>query len=383
MSLLTSFFDSRAARKENKLKQKLLDKGADISRAEFDKRMSEILASDARLLDLSQKGYTDAAANEDATFADLLTNAQVGFDEQSTIVDETAAERMGVQKSAFDQQMEALGGLMTAQRGARLKMQEASAAERERQQALQGQADELADALPEQIGFNAQEQARQKAFADRLSLINETTTAPTGPAWAKGAAGAYANADAAATAVGQGDAAAAARVSSYGDAFQGSERTMGGFADDIAGLTRKAELSRSALPAELGVGKLEGEQAKERADFAVALAKEMGDRRDKIAADRGEGRTATSKTFRGALGSARESFGTRRGSSIDNLYDRLFSAESGYISGVSGSSQNLENKLVGLNNFKMGNTTVTSGVANALREVEAAVKAAYGMPGGG
>src|SRR5690349_19867552 len=142
MSILTAILDSGAAKKENRLKQGLLDKGAALSRDEFNRRMADLTGSDTRLLDLARQQYGDESGNEDRTFADLLDNAHAGFDEQSTISDETANERLGIEKSAFDQQMEALGGLITAQRGARLKMQEAQQAELARQRAFQGQADE-------------------------------------------------------------------------------------------------------------------------------------------------------------------------------------------------------------------------------------------------
>lgn len=382
MSILTNLLDAHAAKKENKAKQKLLDRGADLSRDEFNRRMAEIGLSDTRMLDLSKRGYTDQAANEDATFADLLANAAGGFDQQTTISDETANERLGIEKTSFDTQMDALGGLMTAQRGARLKMQEASEAERQRQLAFQNQADDVATALPGQIGYDAQEAARADSLAGRLSLLNANAPGANVPAWAKGAAGAYAAEDQRGRDVGLGDALASAKVSSYGDAFQASERGIGRAADNISELTTKAGISRSALPAELGVGKLMAEQAGERANFATALAKSMGEKRGDIAADRGSGRMDVSKTYTDATGKARGDFGEKRGSTLADYFDKMFGAESGFINGVSGTSQNLENKLLNLNNFKMNNTSVTSPLANTLRAIEDAMaKAAAGGAG--
>jgi len=384
MSLITKLLEGGAAKKENRLKQGLLDKGAAISREEFDKRIAEILASDQRQIDLSKRGYQEGAANEDATFAALLDNARAGYDEQGRISDTTTADRMSVEKSAFDQQMEALGGLMTAQRGARLKMQEAADSERTRQREFQAQADGVAAALPGQIGFDAQTTGRNDAFARRASLIQSTAPGSDTPAWAKGAASAFASADRRGTDLGLGDSLAAARVSSYGDAFQGAERGIGKAADDISLLTNKAEISRSALPAELGVGQLEGSQAKERADFATALSKEMGGKRDAVIADRGQTQTDNSSRYRDATGGARKTFGQQQGDSLGGMFDRLLGAEGAFISGRAGSSQNLENKLISLNNFKMNGTRVTSPLAGLLREVDkAAEQAARAYAGGG
>ena len=377
MSLITALLDSGAAKKENRLKQGLLDKGATISREAFDSRMKDIRLSDARLLELARRGYTDTAANEDQTFADLLTMSREGFDEDLAITDETATNRLNTQKTAFDQQMEALGGLVTAQRGARLKMQEARTAEVERQKGFQAEADGLAEALPGEIGYGAQETARGAAFADRLALIQDSISNVTGPAWATGADGAAYTANAQrGRDVAVGDASAAARVSAYSDAYQGSERRMGRFADDLGELTAKAQLSRSALPAELGVGKLEGEQAKERADFGVALAREMGDRRDQIEADRGAGRSRVSRNFTGARTGARRGYGDNRGRTLDRYFDAQTGAETDFISGLSEASRSLESRLLGYNNFKMGNTRVTSPLANTIRAFEDGMRAA-------
>lgn len=380
MSLITSWLDSNAAKKENKKKQQLLDYGATLTRDEFNRRMAEILASDDRILDLSREEYGQTAAAEDATFADLLGLAGQGFDERLTISDQTADARTGVAKDAFDQQMLALNGLMTQSRGAKLMQQQAAEAERVRQKAFQDQADSLAEALPGQIGYDAQDIARQQSLADRVALIEASTSKPAAPVWARdGAAGeAFAAQDARGTAVGQGDAKAAARVSSYGDAFQGAERNMAGFADDIGALGQKAQISRSALPAELGVGGLKARQAQERADFATSLAREMGDRYDQIAADRGRVRQDTSAEYFGQNTNARERAGQNTSDLLSKYFGDMFGAEGGFINGLTAASQNLESKLLNLNNFKMGNTSVTSPLANTIREAERAAAAAMG-----
>lgn len=378
MSIITNLLEASAAKKENRLKQKLLDQSATISRDIFDTRMTDVRASDARTLDLNRRGYDAQSGNQAKTFADLLANSTAGFDEQTGIADETFNDRQAIERTAFDQQMEALGGLVTAQRGARLKMQEAAASERQRQRAFQGEADDLAAALPGQVGFDAQAVGRDAALADRLALIQDTVSRGEVPAWAKTAAGAFAAAQGRGYAESMGDATATAKVSAYGDAYQGAERTMGRTADDISGLTRKAEISRQALPAELGVGQLEGEQGKERADFATALAKEVGQRRDQIVADRGEGRSRASERYRGATDQTRSRFGEQMQGVFDDYFGGSIDAEGRFISGITGASTNLENKLLNLNNFKMNNTRVTSPLANTLRAFEQAAAAAAG-----
>lgn len=390
MSLLpdlwSSHLDNKAIKKENKLKQATLNRGADLSREAFDGRLRELGLSDTRIADLLRKEYGEGAANEDASFKDLLENNQAGFDEQVGISNTTADERLGIEKSAFDDQMEALGGLMTAQRGARLKMQEASKAERDRQQGFQAQADELAGALPGQIGYDAQEAGRAVAFGSREGLIRANTSATDTPAYARKdptLAGAFATQDARGTTAGLGDALGQARISSRSDAYQEAERNIGDFATDISGLTSKAALSRSALPAELGVGKLEGEQAKERSDFATALAQEFGGKRSDIVSERGDRLSSTASDYRNNVATARSGFADKMQKVLGEYYGGQFDAEGNYIAGVSNASTNLESKLLNLNNFKMNNTLVTSPLANTIRLVDAAAdKAAKAAAGG-
>lgn len=385
--LIGMSLDNSAAKKQARLQQELLNKGAALSRDEFDKRMATIGGSDQRLLDLARRQPAETGAEEDSRFKFLLDNDRQGFDEAEAISNETADERLGIESGAFDEQMSAAGDLITAQRASRLKNQAVSEAERQRQRGFQGDADEVTGALPGQIGFDAQTAGRSRAFGDRSALIRANTTAAgPGPAFAKdpALAGAFAAQDQRGTGEGLGDALGAAKFSSYGDAYRGAERGIGQAADDISALTSKAAFSRDALPAELGVGKLEASQAGERADFATELSSSLATKRDGIAGDRGQRRTGVSEQYRGAQADSRTNNSNSIMKMLDDYFGGTMDAEQGFINGASGISRALEEKLLSLNNFKMGNTKVTSPLAKVVGFVDAAGdKAASAMMGGG
>lgn len=386
MSLLGDFvsfgLNSGAAKKEAALKQQLLNESAGITRDEFDRRARELGLSDAAISQMLDAQHTEGAANEDKSFSYLLDQAKQGFDEQQQLSGDVAGQRYANENQSFGQQMSALDTLMTAQKSARMASQAASDAERARQLQIQGQADELSAALPGKIGYDAQTAGRQQAFGDRSALIKNTASVVAAPTFAGAdptVSGAYAAQADRGSAAGLGDALNQAGLASYGDAFQGAQRTMGGFADDVAGLTTKADISRSALPAELGVGKLGADNAKQRYDFASTLAKDMGDRKDQILADYGQAQSGSMSSNRDNIRGAATTYAEQMAKMLDDYYGRKMDSQSNYINGFVNSSQSLESKLLNLNNFKMGNTSVTSPLASTVKMIDKAGEQAAAM----
>lgn len=386
LSFVAGGLNSGAQKKEDRLKQQLLDQSAAISRTEFDKRMAALGGSDARTTDLLTGQHNEEGANADQTFAYLLDQAQKGFGEQQQIDSSGFDARYANTNDAFDKEMTAQGDLMTAQKAARVQSAQASEAERQRQLAFQGQADDLARALPGQIGYDAQTAGRQTALGDRSALIKSAMTQVAAPAFAGGdptVSGAYAAAADRGSNAGLGDALRSADLSSYGDAYQGANRELGGFASDVAGITTKAGISRSALPSELNVGKVQAGNAKDQYDFASGLAKDMGGARDQILADNTTRQGTTASNFRSANTSAENNFSDAFAKMLSDYYGNKIDSEGNYINGLTTSSTDLENKLLNLNNYKLTNTSVTSPLASTLKSIDKAGQKAAAAAGGG
>lgn len=386
LSFVGSGLKAGAQKKEDRLKQDLLNQSAQISATEFDKRMKELGLSDTRLTDLATGQHNEEGQNADQTFAYLLDQAQKGFNEQQQIDTSGFDARYANANDAFGQEMGAQQQLMTAQRAAREANQAASDAERQRQLAFQGQADELSRALPGQIGYDAQAAGRQTAVTDRSKLINDAATKVAAPVFGGSdptVSGAYASAAARGSSAGLGDALRAANLASYGDAFEGAQRQLGGFNQGVAGITTKAGISRSALPAELGVGRLQAANAKDQYDFTSGLAKDMGAQRDQILSGNTQKQAGVASDYRSNLNNAENGFSTAFQSMLEKYYGNRLDSEGNFINGFTNSSQDLENKLLNLNNFKMTNTSVTSPLASTLKSVDKAMQKAAASGGGG
>lgn len=349
MSIITDVLDFGAKKKAKKKQAQIAAETSRKDAAEFDRRMTGVNASDLRLDALSDAQYADMSGLEDETFAWMLGNNQQGFDEQQTVAGK-----------ALDEQMGALNGLMTSQRKARLEAAAASEAERNRQLAIQAQADTLASAVPGDIGFEAQTQSFGDALARRTAFTAANTTGPTarnlGPnadpliarEYEKQAQRGYGEA--------LTDATAGSRVASYSDAFVDSERKLGEFAGAVSDLTNKAAISRSALPYELGVSALDKNQAKERYAEQGDMISGDADRRARAMGD-----------FRDNNANARENYGRDYGSALEDYFGKQFGSEGNYVDRLMGSSTNYTNKVVNLGNYKMANTTAYSPLSAAIK----------------
>jgi hypothetical protein len=365
MSMLTDALDFGAAKKAKKKQAKIAAETARKDAVEFDSRMTGVNASDLRLDDLANRQYTDMSGLEDSTFDWMLGNNQAGFDEQQTVAGK-----------ALDDQMTALGGLMTSQRKSRLEAAAASEAEKNRQLAIQSQADALAGALPEDIGFSAQAEAFGDALAKRSGFARASMTAAEAPGFAAGGDDLVRREFEKQQQRGYGealtDADSAARVSSYSDAFVDSERKLGDFAGQIGQLTSKAAISRSALPYELGVSALDKSQARDR--YASESDMISGD-----AARRSDARGQ----YRENSANARGAYADNYGSALEDYFGKQFGSEGTYVDRLMGSSTNYANKILGLGNYKMANTTAYNPLSAILKSAEKAAAQAMTAGAGG
>lgn len=354
-----------AARAGARRQQQIMNEMTGVQRDEFDRRMRYAAESDVRTGGLLDRQYADTSALEDRTFAEMLEQDRAGYDDQ-----------LGIGRAAFDTRMLADNGLITEGRRIRLEQNAISNAERDRQRGFQGQADDLAAALPGRIGFDAQRAAAIGATARRAAIADEAMTGPVAPG-VKGLDPMTAAMIASETSRGQGEAAtdarSAAAFSARGDAFAGAERDLGSFADALSSLTQRAQLSRASLGDELAVGSTERAQAGDRRDFAVSLGDRTADQRGR-----------TEGNYRDAMRSTISGSAERLGDALGRFFDRSLGSEDTMTSGLIGSSNRYEGTRVQLGNYRMGNTTAYSPLGNLVGMINAAgQRAVSAMAGGG
>jgi hypothetical protein len=363
--LAAGALDQSAQNKARKAQQGQLNATTAMQGAEFDKRMGMARGSDQRVGDLLNQEHSQEGALQDQTFGDLLAQNAGSFNAQSDVT-----------KRAYDEQMAATQGLMTSTRQARLDQAATSEAERQRQVGFQDQADVLASAFPGQVGATAQARMMGDALTGRNALTASTVSGPTNAAPA-GSGDLVSREFAKQSNRGVGDALATAqagnKVSSYGDAFAGAERNISGFADAINGLTQKAGLSRAALPDELAPGGVARSNAQDRYQQTVADSQHHAQQLGDMLTDYGNNMT-------GAISSR----GTNLGSALSNFFGGRLSSEGDFTTGMTGSSQHLQDTLTNLNNFKMSQTVGYSPLATVMRTIANSVNnAARAYAGGG
>ena len=341
--------DRSAGKAAARRQQQLSNQATQMQAAEFDRRMGYVRGSDTRTDALLTRQYGDTAGLEDSTFGYMLGQNQAGFDEQA-----------GIAARAFDEQMTATGGLMTAQREARLRQRATSEAERNKQLAFQGESDTLAAALPGAIGSDAQSAGRATALAGRNGGVLDAITGATGPQIRVGGGDVIDRAFGRQAQRGMGealtDAGGANNIAAYGDAFAGSERKLGDFATAIDALTAKAALSRAPLAEQLAVDDLSREQAQQRYDFATGLSSSTAGQEASAADARRTG-----------LVNARSAYAGKFGDMLSTFFGNSLGSEQSYTGNMVGSSSNYENKQTNLANYKISNTTGYSPLGDILR----------------
>lgn len=334
--------DNAAANKTLKWQNRKSAELAAMQGREFDQRMGLVRGSDGRVDDLLKRQYDDISGLEDETFWEMLRGSQAGFDEQQTIAG-----------SAFDEQMGALDGLMTAQRRSRLETQALTQAEEARQRAFQDDADGRAAALPGQIGYDAQQLGYGDALARRSGFAAANMSGPESASSSVGGDPLMRREFERQQQRGYGealtDATNAAKVSAYGDAYAGSERKLGDFAGAIDLITRQAANSRQALPFEHAVPAFDRRNAEMDYDFTVGMSEDGARRRGLAAGD-----------FRDNEATARERYARGWGSALESFFGNQLGTESTFTDRMIGSSNQYENKLVNLGNYRIQNASTFS-----------------------
>lgn len=377
---------NKAAKKEAKMREALYQEQLWTQNDEFGKRLGVQRHADKTAVANEAASFDDLGAWELGQTHSLLGLGAEGFDESMRLGREAFARELGLEGETFDRlqtvagqtfdkQMEALGGLMTAQRAARLEMQATSEAERARQMAFQGEADELAAALPGAIGFDAQQDTLAEQWAKRKAGAEAAATGAVAPVSKRGMSDELAALFDAESARGRGQAldqaAAQSKLSAASDAFTASERQLGDFGDEISQLTRKAQMSRALLPGELGVGRLKLDDADADFDFATGLAEALGGMRYDTEKGYGENRLGTAQRYGdnmlganenrySALLDARSGYADNMGRAKGDYWSRKSAADVAWAQNLIDTSLDYENKMSQNSQYRMGSVSKTS-----------------------
>lgn len=341
-----------------------MNRATGVQRDEFDRRTGFANESDGRIDSLLDRQYRDTSGLQERTFAEMLDQRRAGFDEQQ-----------GFDREGFDGATLADQGLVTENRRIRLEQRAIADAEQARQRGFQGQADDLAAALPGLVGFNAQRRGATDATAVRSAAAQAAVSPALAPRKGMDAMTAALTASEGnrGQAEGMTDALSAASFAGNSDAFQGAERQLGSFVDGLAALTSRARLSRASLDDELAVGGTEREQAGARRDFSADLSGRTADARSGVASN-----------YRGQIGNAISGNADQLGDALSRFFGGSLSSEGGRADGLMGSSNRFENARTGLSNYKIGKTTAYSPLGNTLKTInDAAKEAARAANGGG
>lgn len=390
--LAADYMDSKAADKQFKLQQANYEKSVGAQRQGFDQRQGYLTESTGVTNGLLDREFADTRANQDKTFADLMGVKKDTYGETAALRDQTFDFMLGQNRTgfdeqqtiagkAFDDQMAEMGGLMTTTRRVRLEQQATVEAERARQQALQGEADGWAFALPDKIGFTAQETARvgdeaaRNAFA-RLNTSAADTTAPGGSDPQMAAMFARMAADG--VAAGQAETAAGNKLSAYSAGGALAEREMRAMGDAVRGINARSRLSEAPLAAELGVGDIERANARDLADWTTSLiaskagqdSTRMANYRSAITGAEGDYAGFKGDTIRGygvEIGDALSRFGQNADRTLTDYYGRNLDAEARRFGALTDASSRAEQARIDALNYKSRNTTVTSPLATFIR----------------
>lgn len=299
----------------------------DVSRAEFDKRMSLTDTLNALLLGNEDRRFREATTNDNRTRADIGDQSVARFDEQAAAV----SGQTDFNRTAADAFMARLEQALSGAIGF-------SDAERGRQEGFRAEADTARDAVLPQVGSVADALARAGISATRGNNALTTMAPSSAGGYAPGASSlvqaAFANEANDATANAEADALAAADAASYGDARGKEVRTLAGFNSLIDRLKRQSEISNAALAPELASMAAQGSNAQAKFVDDTTLAAQDADGRIRISDRDRTGRIANL-----------DDAGAREGDSIASYFSRIAdNARTGY-GGQVDASANYEGRL--------------------------------------
>lgn len=285
----------------------------DVSRAEFDKRMSLTDTLNALLLGNEDTRFREATTNDMRTRADIGDQSVARFDEQAAAVSGQTDFNRTASDAFMARLEEALNGAIGV-----------SNAERGRQEGFRAEADTARDAVLPQVGSVADALARAGISATRGNNALTTMAPSSVGGYAPGASSlvqaAFANEANDATANAEADALAAAEAASYGDARGKEVRTLTGFNSLIDRLKRQSEISNAALAPELAAMSAQGSNAQAKFVDDTTLAAQNADGRIRISDRDRTGRIANL-----------DDAGAREGDSIASYFTRIAeNARTGY-----------------------------------------------------
>lgn len=351
------------------------DKQTQMSAGEFNVRNALANQIFAENTDINRRTYEELNALDDQAFAERTGLSKDAFnqlneiDKQQVIRDAAAADaNIGATR---DIRLER----DATRDDARAEYDRTLAAANTRQEGYRQRADDIAASLIAAFGPEAMAGRQTGAAAARDALVAEAITPSAGPAVAGDVdpvlAQAFAKYSAAGRDAAANKAAAASKVASYSDAVGEGGRIIDRGDENVALIADEARRALTPLGAQLGVQSLRFNNAADAARARGAAADADLEAALNLSGTqaRGEGRAVTSYT--GAMDDAlARSFGTRADTATARG-NALIGANETRLAGTNAVSQNFENGMANITQFRMANSG--PGVWGTLGQLAGAV----------
>lgn len=320
-----------------KSQQSTMNANTAASAAQFDTRMGLARGSDQRVMGLEQDQYGETSDLQDQTFSYMLDQSKQRADT------EDLAQR----------------GLITAQQQNNDRRITLNAAESARQAGYLGDVAQTITNAASQIAGPAMAAKVSSMFSDRLGVLTNVMPAGT-PSQGPTPAGddlvgrAYATQAQAARDRVMGEATAGAHVGAARDAASWADQLQNGAGDTADAIKGRAGLSGQLAAADSANIDASDKLAQAHASFAQQLAQWQEQQNTGAYSD----------------------WSTKQGGVLGDYYGRNLQSENDYSTGMTGSSQHLEDTNTSLANYKISNTRADTTLGDALMLAGSAAGAA-------
>jgi hypothetical protein len=330
----------------------------DTSAAQFNARDNLARSIFAENSDVSKDTYNQMAKTSDEEFKVRTGLSKDAFNQLSRIQQDQVARDFAAAQQNVDQSTQIRTGRDATRDAARAQYEADVAATNAKQDQFRGQGDTVASDLVAAFTPEAMAQRRADAAAARDALVSSTGGAPASVASAtadpniRAAFERYSKAG-----VDRAKAASAAEsnVSSYSDAMTGGNRAISKGNERTAFIRDAAGRALAPLGATLDVSALKYNDADAAAKSRYAnsdadLAAALGLSQTKAAGD-----VKPVTDYTSAMDNAYGAFYGGKQGSIATRGDSVIGANNTQLAGTNSASQNFENNVNGITNFRMAN----------------------------
>lgn len=341
--------NNRAQNKAAGQRQDAINRQTALSAEEFDTRYAAANEGDARVNELTERGYQERGDLEDSTFNTLIAAENNRIARDSGLVD-----------NYYGSIEDLLSTQVTDMGAARDDFNNLVEAERAKQAGFRGQADAGIDTLISGLGtssLNAERANQSRARMD-LAALAQTDSGPVAPGPLTGTPltdrliafnTEQVNNEAAR------DAGRNAQILAYSDAALEGNRAIDRTGEDMRFLDLESRASANALGYNLAPSRLKYQNASERAAAGRNRAQSDLDGRLRLSAGELEAATVPLKRYADRVDQA-----------LADYYRSRLTSESDFTQNVIGSSSRYEDVNRNLTNYRVSNISGESPVGNLL-----------------